>query len=152
MKKKKHTSQPGFQIGTSYLLVIFVVLCLVTFAALSLSSSLRDQSYTKKLAAHQTAYASASSEASARLAQIDAALKESDAAVALKNLSDATVTEETTDGLQIDYTVPVTDSQQLEVTILADPDSHSRRILRWKEAATSDWEAQTTLPVIGSDQ
>ena len=60
MRKKKHASQPGFQIGTSYLLVIFVVLCLVTFAALSLSSSLRDQSYTKKLAAHQTAYASAS--------------------------------------------------------------------------------------------
>ena len=151
MKKKKHASQPGFQIGTSYLLVIFVVLCLVTFAALSLSSSLRDQSYTKNLVAHQTAYASASSQASARLAQIDAALKESDAAVALQNLSDVTVTEET-DGLQIDYTVPVTDSQQLEVTILADPDNHSRRILRWKEAVTSDWEAQTTLPVIGSDQ
>ena len=151
MKKKKHASQPGFQIGTSYLLVIFVVLCLVTFAALSLSSSLRDQSYTKKLVAHQTAYASASSEASARLAQIDAALKESDAAVALQNLSDVTVTEEN-DDLQIDYTVPVTDNQQLEVTILADPHNHSRRILRWKEAATSDWEAQTTLPVIGSDQ
>lgn len=151
MKKKKHASQPGFQIGTSYLLVIFVVLCLVTFAALSLSSSLRDQSYTKKLVAHQTAYASASSEASARLAQIDTALEKSDAAVALQNLSDVTVTEET-DGLQIDYTVPVTDRQQLEVTILADPDNHSRQILRWKEAATSDWKAQTTLPVIGSDQ
>ena len=146
MKKKKNASQPGFQIGTSYLLVIFVVLCLVTFAALSLSSSLRDQSYTQKLAAHQTAYANASSEASARLAQIDTALKESDAAAALQNLSDVTVTEET-DGLQIDYTIPVTDSQQLE-----DPDNHSRRILRWKEAATSDWEEQTTLPVIGSDQ
>lgn len=151
MKKKKHASQPGFQIGTSYLLVIFVVLCLVTFAALSLSSSLRDQSYTKKLAAHQTAYADASSEASARLAQIDAALKESDAVTALQNLSDVTVTEET-DGLHIDYTIPITDSQQLEVTILADPDTHFRRILCWKEAATSDWEEQTTLPVIGSDQ
>ena len=75
MRKKKHASQPGFQIGTSYLLVIFVVLCLVTFAALSLSSSLRDQSYTKKLAAHQTAYASASSEASARLAQMSLSQK-----------------------------------------------------------------------------
>ena len=53
---------------------------------------------------------------------------------------------------KIDYTIPVTDSQQLEVTVLADPDNHSRRILRWKEAATSDWEEQTTLPVIGSDQ
>ena len=42
--KKRPDSMPGFQIGTSYLLVIFIILCLVTFAALALSSALRDQS------------------------------------------------------------------------------------------------------------
>lgn len=44
--KKRPDSMPGFQIGTSYLLVIFIILCLVTFAALALSSALRDQSYS----------------------------------------------------------------------------------------------------------
>lgn len=150
MKKRKNTSQPGFQIGTSYLLVIFVVLCLVTFAALSLSSALRDQSYTEKLAAHQTAYAQASSKASANLARIDEALSQDDATAALQNLTDMVLTTEA-DGLHLAYTIPVTDSQQLDVTVLADPATHSRQILQWKETARSDWEQKTTLPVIGSD-
>ena len=62
--KKRPDSMPGFQIGTSYLLVIFIILCLVTFAALALSSALRDQSYSQALAKHQTEYAAASTQAS----------------------------------------------------------------------------------------
>ena len=73
--KKRPDSMPSFQIGTSYLLVIFVILCLVTFAALSLSSALKDQSYSQKLTAHQTEYNAASAQASALLAQIDEALE-----------------------------------------------------------------------------
>ena len=46
-RKKRPDSMPGFQIGTSYLLVIFIILCLVTFAALALSGALRDQSYSQ---------------------------------------------------------------------------------------------------------
>ena len=38
-RKKRPDSMPGFQIGTSYLLVIFIILCLVTFAALALSGA-----------------------------------------------------------------------------------------------------------------
>ena len=53
MKKKKRGSYPGIQIGTSYLLVIFVILCLVTFATLSLSSAKRDQSYSQQLAGRE---------------------------------------------------------------------------------------------------
>ena len=53
-RKKRPDSMPGFQIGTSYLLVIFIILCLVIFAALALSGALRDQSYSQALAKHQT--------------------------------------------------------------------------------------------------
>lgn len=74
-RKKRPDSMPGFQIGTSYLLVIFIILCLVTFAALALSGALRDQSYSQALAKHQTEYAAASTQASALLAQIDEALE-----------------------------------------------------------------------------
>ena len=66
MKRKKRGSYPGIQIGTSYLLVIFVILCLVTFATLSLSSAKRDQSYSQQLAGRETAYC----EANAKAAQI----------------------------------------------------------------------------------
>lgn len=149
-KKKKTASQPGFQIGTSYLLVIFIILCLVTFAALSLSSALRDRSYTQKVADHQTAYAEASSQASRQLADIDQALGQTDPVTSLEALEDVTVSQQE-DGLQIDYQIPVTDSQQLEITVIADPDAHTRRVVRWKEAARSGWEEKTTLPVLGSD-
>lgn len=86
-KKKRPDSIPGFQIGTSYLLVIFIILCLVTFAALSLSSALRDQSYSQKLAAHQTEYTAASAQASALLAQIDEALEADTPETALEALA-----------------------------------------------------------------
>ena len=149
MKKRRNESWPGFQIGTSYLLVIFIVLCLVTFAALSLSSALKDRSYTQKIADHQTAYATASAKASARLADIDAALQSKTPYESLQALSDITITNEDSEWL-ISYTVPMTDSQNLEVSVLADPSDGSRRVVCWKEAATSQWTPKTTLPVLGS--
>ena len=85
--KKRPDSMPGFQIGTSYLLVIFIILCLVTFAALALSSALRDQSYSQALAKHQTEYAAASTQASALLAQIDEALESETPEPALEALA-----------------------------------------------------------------
>ena len=46
MNHKK--SFPIINMGTSLLLVVFIVICLIVFATLSLSSSLRDQKYTDK--------------------------------------------------------------------------------------------------------
>lgn len=150
MKKKKQESWPGFQIGTSYLLVIFVILCLVTFAALSLSSALKDQSYTRKAAEHQTSYASACSDASSRLADIDQALHASDPYEALQRIEGIS-TDIQDDGWLITWEVPVTASHHLEIAVMADPANGTRRIVSWKEAASSEWTQQTTLPVLGSD-
>ena len=78
MKRKKRGSYPGIQIGTSYLLVIFVILCLVTFATLSLSSAKRDQSYSQQLAGRETAYCEANAKAAQIMAQIDDAFAKED--------------------------------------------------------------------------
>ena len=86
-RKKRPDSMPGFQIGTSYLLVIFIILCLVIFAALALSGALRDQSYSQALAKHQTEYAAAGTQASALLAQIDEALESETPEPALEALA-----------------------------------------------------------------
>ena len=45
---KKHS--PVVNIGSSLLLVIFLVLCLVTFATLSLSSARSDYGFSSRLA------------------------------------------------------------------------------------------------------
>ena len=47
--------------------------------------------------------------------------------------------------------VPVTDSQNLEVEILADPVKGTQKVVKWKESAAEKWEEKSTLPGLGSD-
>ena len=69
---KREKSQTSFvNIGSASLLVIFLILCLVTFAILSLSSAKSDYSFSERLAAHKTVYYEASSKAEEILDEID---------------------------------------------------------------------------------
>ena len=68
MKKK---SLPVTNIGTISLMMIFIVLCMVTFAALSLSSAAGDARAGQKMQAHLEEYYNASNEAEALLAKAD---------------------------------------------------------------------------------
>lgn len=61
-------------IGSSSLLVIFLILCLVTFAILSLSSARSDYSFSERLAEHRKEYYEASERAEMIVAEIDAVL------------------------------------------------------------------------------
>ncbi|MCI6536227.1 hypothetical protein [uncultured Eubacterium sp.] len=183
--KKRPDSMPSFQIGTSYLLVIFVILCLVTFAALSLSSALKDQSYSQKLTAHQTEYNAASAQASALLAQIDEALEADAPEQALTALAGTVSDSEEASGsdttersdsvndsaqkannmivisvqkaedsdhvFEVDAQIPVSETQNLQLTVSADTQERTRKVTCWKETAASGWEEKTTLPVLGSD-
>ena len=147
MKRKKRGSYPGIQIGTSYLLVIFVILCLVTFTTLSLSSAKRDQSYSQQLAGRETAYCEANAKAAQIMAQIDDAFAKEDPVFAIRQIEGVTA-EEDGANLDISYVVPVTDSQNLEVEILV---KGTQKVVKWKESASEKWEEKSTLPVLGSD-
>jgi len=69
---KQNKQQSTFvNIGSSSLLIIFLVLCLTTFAILSLSSAQSDYNFSKKLADHKTEYYEASSRAEMILGEID---------------------------------------------------------------------------------
>ena len=63
MKKESSVPVPKATIGISSLLVVFIILCLVTFACLSLSTARSDYDFAKKNADHKTAYFNACSEA-----------------------------------------------------------------------------------------
>ena len=69
-------SAPFTNIGSSSLLVVFLVLCLVTFAVLSLSSARSDDAFSEKLANRKTAYYTAVNRAEDVLACIDTALEQ----------------------------------------------------------------------------
>lgn len=63
-------------IGSSSLLVIFLILCLVTFAILSLSSAKSDYTFSERLAEHKKTYYEASAKAEDIVDEIDAILYE----------------------------------------------------------------------------
>lgn len=71
MKKR---SRPLLTAGISSLLLIFVSLCLLTFAVLSLVSARADWRLSSKIADRTAAYYQASNQAHDRLAEIDAEL------------------------------------------------------------------------------
>ena len=68
MKKKNFSIT---NIGTVSLLMIFIILCMVTFAALSLSSAAADHRFSQKMADHSKEYYKASGQAETKLAEID---------------------------------------------------------------------------------
>ncbi|MDD6190088.1 MAG: hypothetical protein PUB75_00660 [Firmicutes bacterium] len=64
---RSNNSTPFTTIGVSSLLVVFLILCLVTFACLSLSTARSDYEFSKDNAKHKTEYYNASNTAEEHL-------------------------------------------------------------------------------------
>lgn len=134
MKKDKKTFS-FVNIGLSSLLVVFLVLCLTTFALLSLSSARSDYSLSRKMAEHRTDYYSASSEAEVVLARLDGIMDETYRSVgeekyipalaeALRGEGEITFSEESGSHF-ISYEIPSGESQVLSVKLkVTDPREH----------------------------
>lgn len=161
---KRNKNEPSFiNIGLSSLMVVFLVLCLVTFAILSLSSAKSDYSLSEKLATHRTAYYQASDTAEQTLAQIDALLEKnytgqetyfSDVKVAFDGYQakDISITPEETDSeLLLSYEVPVDEKQTLKVKLkVLDPSVSSQyyEILSWQIESATQWEGDNKINLI----
>lgn len=128
MMKHKRSLHPGFQIGTSLLLLVLMALCLLVFSALSLSSAIRDYEYSKKLAMKTKAYYEADSKANQEL----------------KNLIENNV-----QGTH-SFEIPMNDTRSLSVSLVIEDDSY--HIIKWKEVSSETWENDDKLPVLGSEQ
>ncbi len=162
----KRKSFPAINIGTVTLMMIFIILCMITLAALSLSSTIREAGLKTKTANHLTEYYTASNRAEELLAQADAAcalafdnsngrkeyfslLEEQLAADTFKILREE-------NSFHISYRVPVNDAQELDVLIDILPPQQGKelsgeafyRILSWKVVSTDTWEGDNTLHLI----
>lgn len=137
MNKKKFSVT---NIGSISLLMIFIILCMVTLAALSLSSAASDENSANKFAEHTTQYYQADNQAEETLDIIDGILAESyvissDSAAYFSEIETRLAKLNTTIHLNvspetnsatIDYLTNVDDSQSLEVQLtLTDPWSTS---------------------------
>lgn len=164
---KKHS--PVVNIGSSLLLVIFLVLCLVTFATLSLSSARSDYGFSSRLAERKTDYYRASSQAETILDQIDTVLAEAYKnargtyySTVEKKLSALTPVVDTDDVVlelnisaekpSVSYQVPVNDKQFLSVVLELLPADKEEagfyRVTQWKVVSQAEWNGDNTLKLI----
>lgn len=168
----KDKQQPYFvNIGSSSLLVIFLVLCLATFAVLTLSSARSDYSFSERLAEHRKTYYEASAKAEAVVDGVDEVLEQTaslhavdDPAVFRKYLESV---EAALDGQQIEgisvetrlaeeectvsFQVPADERQELTV-ILQVTDYREHRnyyeIKAWEIVNTDTQEAEQPLKLM----
>ena len=134
-----------FHIGSSSLLLIFIVLSLVSFAVLSLSSSIADKKLTDKMIKKTSDYYTACNEAEEKLATLDSYL--------LK-LYESGVSEEDyfeTAKESTSFAVTVSEYQALEVDVAflypENKEGPFYEITEWSLVNTHTPENDTTLPV-----
>lgn len=132
-------------VGTSSVLFIFVILCLVSFAILSLSSAMSDYKLSSRVAENSQAYYDACNTAEEQLASFDKTLKSLyDTGISRSGYYDSVGKKKT-------FAIPVNDIQTLEVEIrILYPEKKGESfydITSWKTETTGDLDYDDTLPV-----
>lgn len=106
----KNNSQ-NVNIGSSSILMIFVVLCLISFATLSIASSKSDYNLSDKFAQKTSAYYLACNSAERSIASIDQSLKQT--ASSLTEAEYFTVV-----GNSMSFYIPINDLQSLYIALV----------------------------------
>lgn len=155
MNRKK---LPVSNIGTALILTVFIILALISFAALSMVSANHNYQAAQKTADRTASYYEASGDAEIRLAEID------DILAASYSAEKETYYENVKDGLQalpditldfdsdtpaVSYRIPVSDSHALLVQILimhpASGVDGFYELKTWQEISTKEWNGDATL-------
>lgn len=164
---KQHT-MPFFTIGASSLFVVFLVLSLVSFAVLSITSAKNDYAFSEKLADRKTDYFTANNEAERILDAVDTCLAsvwhgsdDTDAYLeampkALNELCAEQPLPLTLDFASeiptVSYSVAVNEQQNLYVTLelCASPADTGGyyQIAQWQLAAAGPWQGDNLLNLL----
>lgn len=150
MKGKKRY---GLNIGTSSILIIIVILCLVCFSGLSITSANADYRLSRRLADRTTAYYDACNQAQSALAKLSAKLEELYRQSPSKADYENKIKESLQDSLTLSYTI--NDNQTLQVSVSPlYPDTVEGdffEITSWQVVNSISPELDTSLPVFGSN-
>ena len=141
-KKNNH----GVNIGSSSILMIFVLLCLVSFATLAIVSAYSDYKLSMKVVNRTTAYYEACTQAEIELDTIDQSL----ATIYGNSTSKEEFYESA--GEEIAYIIPINELQSLSVKLSIlypeKKDDSYYQITTWQVITTGTLEYDDTLPVI----
>lgn len=111
MSNSSKKKQFGMNIGSALILLVFVILCLVSFAVLSIVSANADSKLSSRVLERTTAYYDACNQAEQSLAGIDKILQRIYASSESEEAYFASV------GHGKSYVIPISDLQSLQVTI-----------------------------------
>lgn len=143
----------GLNIGTSSLLIIIVILCLVCFSALSITSANADYRLSKRLADRTTAYYDACNQAQSSLCMISGILENLYQESSSKEDYENKIKRSLQDLFIFSY--PINENQILQVSISPlYPDTVEGdfiQITGWQIINTVTPELDNSLPVFGSD-
>ena len=126
----------GSHVGSASILLIFTVLSIISFAALTLAGSKADYNLSDNLARRQQAYYAACHKGYAFVAAVDSGY------------------EEGTDNGIMRESIPITDNQSLDISLStksANKSSNSNKsdnILQWQVVNHGNYDYNTTLPVM----
>ncbi len=146
MNKNTENKEFHINIGSSSILLIFVILCLVAFATLSIVSANADAKLSTKVAERTQAYYQAHNQATADVTRLDETLAQAFASCKNETEYYAQV------GYQEAFTYPITDLQNLSVKINILYPQHSGdpfyEIAAWQVITTGDVEYENNMIVI----
>jgi len=137
----------GVNIGSSSLLLIFVILCLVSFAALSIVSSNADYKLGKKVMDRTQLYYEASNQAQETLANIDKTLQE-----AYKECNGDSDAYFKAVGHSSSFQIEISDLQDLQISIeILYPEKSGDtfyKVTKYKVVTKDNVSYDNTLPVM----
>lgn len=111
MRNSSKKKQFGMNIGSASILLVFVILCLVSFAVLSIVSANADSKLSTRVLERTTAYYTACNQAEQSLAGMDHTLRH------IYESSDSEEAYFASVGHGKSYVIPISDLQSLQVTI-----------------------------------
>jgi hypothetical protein len=144
---ERNKTFPATGIGTVSLLMIWIILCMVIFAALSLTTASRDVNFSRTLARHTTAYYTADAQAQETLQLLDQLIADHPDQAALLSALPEDVSGELENGvLTLSYQVPMTQDQALSVVLTVRDGTCT--IASWQEIQTTQWTGDNSLSLM----
>lgn len=151
MEEKSRTTT-SLGIGTTSILMVFVILILVTFSILSLSGAKTDQKLGNMTLKRTQDYYEAENQAEKKLAEIDQKLYfakgQMDFVNTLSDIDGIIILEEKK---QVSYKEIMSDKQYLDVLIQLQWNDgkqiYQYKKIRWQTVVTGEWTVEDDIPV-----
>ena len=157
MSRRESGRSPTIGVGYASIMIIFVVICLTIFAAMSLRAAQSGESLNKRAGVFSEEYYAADSAAKNTLAQLDelalaagqSAFFEEEFFAAAAQIDGAAAVR-VREGISVSYAVPINDRQELAVSVTfysVPQDSARYDITQWSSRLINDSQSDDALNV-----